>query len=384
MNNILMQLINQFMPFAQQHIGFNEPPKLFLKQDEENANNPLGRTAFYDPAEKSVTLYVTGRHPKDILRSLGHELVHHKQNCDGKFENAGDMGEGYAQKNPHLRKMEIEANSVGSMCLRDFEDGLREQKTIYYEHLQKGENTMSTKDWKNKELRTLLSEAWGFKFNTLQEFDEFNGTGEIQEVSDQEGEADAEKETRGDATDTWEKEGLKETGAKDTGSSADDDSKTHPGEKDYTTKKDDDLKHSGKGRGEKKGDKAYINEDSGEEEGEHYKDNAMHDDDHIKAIEHHLDALKHDRDYDEEHIDEAAKRLGSEDRDIGKDRMHVDRVHEDTELEEEADLEEVGGINPRSAGRRSPHKRTPVPEEDKEKDELKEAIKTLLGKYIKG
>ena len=165
MNNILMQLINQFMPFAQEQIGFNEPPKLFLKQDEENANNPLGKTAFYNPEEKSVTLYVTGRHPKDVLRSLGHELVHHKQNCDGKFEDAGDMGQGYAQKNPHLRQMEIEANSVGSMCLRDFEDGLREQKTIYYEHLQKGENTMSTKDWKNKELTTLLSEAWGFKFN---------------------------------------------------------------------------------------------------------------------------------------------------------------------------------------------------------------------------
>jgi len=43
---------------------------------------------------------------------------------------------------------------------------------------------MSTKDWKNNELNILLKEAWGFKFNTLQEFDEFNGTGEIQETAD--------------------------------------------------------------------------------------------------------------------------------------------------------------------------------------------------------
>jgi|TARA_R110000851_G_scaffold304137_4_gene461928 hypothetical protein len=185
MNDILTQLINQFMPFAQERIGFNEPPKLFLKQDEENASNPLGKTAFYNPSEKSVTLYVTGRHPKDILRSLGHELVHHKQNCDGKFEDSGEMGKGYAQKNPHLRQMETEANGIGAMCLRDFEDGLREQKTIYYEHLQKGEIAMSMKDWKNKELTTLLSEAWGFKFNTLQEFDEFNGTGELQEEGEE-------------------------------------------------------------------------------------------------------------------------------------------------------------------------------------------------------
>ena len=100
------------------------------------------------------------------------------------------MGEGYAQNNPHLRAMEFEANSLGSMCLRDFEDGLKKKKTIYYEHLQKGENKMSTKDWKNKEITQLLSEAWGFKFNTLQEFDEFSEGGDIQEVSDQEGATD--------------------------------------------------------------------------------------------------------------------------------------------------------------------------------------------------
>ena len=282
MNNILMQLINQFMPFAQERIGFNEPPKLFLKQDEENASNPLGKTAFYDPAEKSVTLYVTGRHPKDVLRSLGHELVHHKQNCDGKFENAGDMGEGYAQKNPHLRQMEIEANSVGSMCLRDFEDGLREQKTIYYEHLQKGEKTMSTKDWKNKELTTLLSEAWGFKFNTLQEFDEFNGTGEIQEEGEEEGELEelAQARSPGERRKPHQRTPVPETAdeeddteesleeSEDTGASEDDDSKTHPGEKDYTTKKGDELKDTEDdgARGEKKGDEADINEGEGKDE----------------------------------------------------------------------------------------------------------------------
>ena len=188
MNDVLKSLIKQFMPFAQERIGFQKPPKLFLKHDEENAQNPLGKTAYYDPAELSVTLYVTDRHPKDVLRSLGHELVHHKQNCDGHFDEIGegDMGEGYAQTNPHLRAMEIEANSKGSMALRDFEDRLKTENTIYYEHLQKGEKQMSIKDWKNGEISSLLSEAWGFKFNSLQEFDEFNGTGEIQEEAEEE------------------------------------------------------------------------------------------------------------------------------------------------------------------------------------------------------
>ena len=204
MIDVLTQLIQQFMPFAQQHIGFKEPPRLFLRHDAENAKNPLGKTAYYDPAQKSITVYVTGRHPKDVLRSLGHELVHHKQNCDGKFDEIGDddMGEGYAQENPLLRAMEFEANSKGSMALRDFEDRLKAENTIYYEHLQKGEKQMSTKDWKNKEISTLLSEAWGFKFNSLQEFDEFNGTGEVQEEAVEEEDADKNTGLEPDGEDT--------------------------------------------------------------------------------------------------------------------------------------------------------------------------------------
>ena len=186
MNDLLKNIIKQFMPFAQKQIGFKNPPRLFLRNDPMNAQNPLGKTAFYDPGAKSVTLYITGRHPKDILRSLGHELVHHKQNCDGEFSDSDVMGPGYAQRSPHLRDMEEKANLHGSMCLRDFEDMLKKQNTIYYEHLQKGENKMSTKDWKNKEAGQLLAEAWGFKFNSLQEFDEFNGSGEIQAEGEKE------------------------------------------------------------------------------------------------------------------------------------------------------------------------------------------------------
>ena len=94
---ILMPLIKQFMPFAQKQMGFDRPPKLFLKGDASNAADPLGKTGFYDPGAESITLYITDRHPKDILRSLSHELMHHTQNCRGEFTDSGEMGEGYAQ-----------------------------------------------------------------------------------------------------------------------------------------------------------------------------------------------------------------------------------------------------------------------------------------------
>jgi len=185
MTNVLSPLIKQFLPFAKERMGFKKPPRLFLRSDTKNANNPLGKTAFYDPQAKSVTLYITNRHPKDIMRSLSHELVHHTQNCNGEFENVGEMGEGYAQNNDHLREMERQAYEMGNLCFRDWEDSIK--STIYSEHLQKGVNkSMSTKLWKDKELSGLLSEAWGFGFDLgkLNETEEPDDTKEPEELEE--------------------------------------------------------------------------------------------------------------------------------------------------------------------------------------------------------
>ena len=168
MKDILQPLLNQFMPFAQKRMGFQKPPRVFLRDDPQNAQDPLGKTAYYDPAKMSVTLFVNRRHPKDIMRSLSHELVHHTQNCNGQFHDVGEMGEGYAQNDEHLREMERQAYEEGNLCFRDWEDSIK--STIYNESLQKGaKNKMSLKDWKNNELSTLLTEKWGFSFNLLAE-----------------------------------------------------------------------------------------------------------------------------------------------------------------------------------------------------------------------
>jgi len=164
MIDILKPLIKQFMPFAQKQMGFNRPPKLFLRQDEQNAADPLGKTGFYDPQKESITIFTAGRHPKDVMRSLAHELMHHAQNCKGEFNNTENVGEqGYAQSNLHLRSMEIQAYQA-SIVFRDWEDSIK--GTIYNESLQKGANeNMSTKNWKNKEINSLLTERWGFKMD---------------------------------------------------------------------------------------------------------------------------------------------------------------------------------------------------------------------------
>mgnify|MGYP003132108638 CR=1 FL=1 len=241
MIDVLKGLIRQFMPFAQEKMGFDRPPKLFLRDDPQNAANPLGKTGFYDPEAESVTLYTTGRHPKDIMRSLAHELMHHTQKCNGDFDNVTTMGEeGYAQSDPHMRTMEIQAYQA-SIVFRDWEDSTK--GTIYYEHLQKGDkSSMSTKNWKNGELKSLLSEAWGFKMDlsNFGKLEEYSASGVDRGPGDDpEEEKEAKQETEGEETSKREEEGLDEAHDKDWGMGKDEDSRTRPGEKDYTGHKGD-------------------------------------------------------------------------------------------------------------------------------------------------
>lgn len=151
----LQPFIDSLQNFAQKRLGFKDPPKLFLKQDEENAKDVFGKTAFYDPSEKSITIFTTGRHPKDILRSIAHELVHHCQNLRGDLspEKCGDMGVGYAQQNDHMREMERQAFEQGNLCFRDWEDGIK--VAMQQENNQLKENKKVVKISK-KELKSII------------------------------------------------------------------------------------------------------------------------------------------------------------------------------------------------------------------------------------
>ena len=103
-------------------------PKVVLRQDQENGSKTLGRTAYYDPNDLTIVLYTTGRHPKDILRSFAHELIHHVQNERGDL-NLGDASDPqYAQNDEHLRNMEKEAYLEGNLLMRDFEDNFKYQE----------------------------------------------------------------------------------------------------------------------------------------------------------------------------------------------------------------------------------------------------------------
>lgn len=158
----LEQMVDNFFPYSQNKLGFDKPATIIFQSDEDNASRMLGKTAYYNPETYEVVLYTDNRHPKDVMRSLSHELVHHAQNCRGDFTSADSTYEGYAQKDPHLRKMEREAYTKGNLIFRDFEDLIKTGKiNIEIDFSESGEPKMSLKEWKNNEINTKLMKKWG-------------------------------------------------------------------------------------------------------------------------------------------------------------------------------------------------------------------------------
>tara|TARA_Y100001937_G_C7108232_1_gene326145 strand:+ start:53 stop:1102 length:1050 start_codon:yes stop_codon:yes gene_type:complete len=127
----IQNVISDFYPYAEKRLGFDKPVSLNLVSDVDNSKDPFGKTAYYDPENMQITIFVDRRHVKDILRSFSHELIHHAQNCRGDLDKATHTGPGYAQKDPHMRKMEAEAYLLGNgFLVRDYEDQLKEKNKM--------------------------------------------------------------------------------------------------------------------------------------------------------------------------------------------------------------------------------------------------------------
>ena len=112
-----------------QGLPIDPAPEIEFVEDEDNARNPLGRTAYYDPNEKLIVLYTTGRHPKDILRSFAHEMIHHCQNMEGRLGNIHTTN---VNEDDYLRELEREAYERGNMAFRSWENSLRGDNGVRY------------------------------------------------------------------------------------------------------------------------------------------------------------------------------------------------------------------------------------------------------------
>lgn len=129
-------------------------PKLkIINNDSKNASNILGKTAHYDPNDCSITLYTMNRLPKDILRSYAHEMIHRIQDNEGRLQNIHTTN---TNEGGELEELEKEAYLKGNMCLRNWEDKIKNNINIkeseeesspdkYVSNLFKKENELELK-----------------------------------------------------------------------------------------------------------------------------------------------------------------------------------------------------------------------------------------------
>ena len=101
------------------------PTVEFVDGDSDNARDFLGKTAYYNPENQTITLFTEGRHPKDIVRSFSHEMIHHIQYLEDRL---GDITTTNTQEDDNLNNIEAEANLKGTMTFRNWTDSLNEKK----------------------------------------------------------------------------------------------------------------------------------------------------------------------------------------------------------------------------------------------------------------
>ena len=288
-------------------LGFEPHPKICLIKNKKNSDNPLGKTAFYNPADFKIAIYSQGRHIKDILRSLSHELVHHAQNCRGDFNDGAATVEGYAQNDDHLREMEREAYETGNMIFRDWEDKLKSKggtplfintdqsldtDSVVGEKLVEGDKMK--KKINESHLRDMIQGVIREMFND----DLSEGT--IEDMEKDNAEVSAAIAGADDQSISVNEE-----------ESVESDPSSEP-----------------------------MQEDSGHTEAWHEWKNEHDDDNHIKEIENHLRALKGDRDYEEDKSEDDHDKFEDEDESDDDMNEEIEEIEENEELEEDEEIKE--------------------------------------------
>ena len=99
-----------FVDYTCNHLGIKEKPEIKYREDHGEGQPSF---AAYAPGTKEVYIMTKNRHPMDVFRSVAHELVHHKQNEDGRLNDVAKEGQTGSP-------IENEANSEAGKIMRYF------------------------------------------------------------------------------------------------------------------------------------------------------------------------------------------------------------------------------------------------------------------------
>lgn len=111
LNESIEHQLKGFVGLAQKELGLQQLPKIKVVNRVPDADGmTFGR---YDPDSNTVYVVARGRHAKDVMRTLGHELVHHKQDIEDRLDiTSGETGS----------NEENEANAMAGVLMRKYNE----------------------------------------------------------------------------------------------------------------------------------------------------------------------------------------------------------------------------------------------------------------------
>lgn len=100
-----------FVKFACDELQINEHPPIDVVDSVPGADGlTFGQ---YNPTTRTIYLVAKGRHPKDVFRTLAHELVHYKQDLQDQLDaESGITGS----------EEENEANATAGVVMRNYSE----------------------------------------------------------------------------------------------------------------------------------------------------------------------------------------------------------------------------------------------------------------------
>ena len=99
--------IKNFVGFASKSLGLSSLPRIRFVGSSENKKQAFGHFMRDRSKDGSITVRITDRHPIDVMRTVAHELIHHKQRTSG-------VRQGEQMK-------EDEANALAGRIMREYD-----------------------------------------------------------------------------------------------------------------------------------------------------------------------------------------------------------------------------------------------------------------------
>ena len=105
-----LETIKDFIEYCQTNLEIEDLPEINFTDEREWATS-IHSFGQYANNQKSLQVYIGNRNLADILRTLSHELVHHRQNELGMLDSrSGDTGS----------EIENQANSISGILMRNY------------------------------------------------------------------------------------------------------------------------------------------------------------------------------------------------------------------------------------------------------------------------